>query len=149
VPLFSARTRCEKLPPDFIEKLPASIIKISKDAFKGTHLHDQCVTRHCELFRKYGVVREQYTLDDKGKLVFKEGVETIKRVFREDMEQILEVILPEGVKTIAEGAFGCDQEQKGGCVELAKVSMPATLEEIGDGAFLRCVPAERALRPTT
>jgi hypothetical protein len=81
------------------------------------------------------IERKQYTLDDEGKLVFKEGVETIERVMEEDMEQIREVIIPEGAKTIAESAFGERQRGEGGCSNLAKISLPASLEEVGGRAF--------------
>jgi hypothetical protein len=81
------------------------------------------------------IEREQYTIDDEGKLVFKEGVETIEPVRKEDQRKIKEITIPEGVKAIADHAFGCDGEEKGGCVKLAKVSVPATLEKIGVWAF--------------
>ena len=76
-------------------------------------------------------------LDDEGKATFKEGVETIEGVMEEDMEQILEIIIPEGVKKISKFAFGCDKEQKGGCINLVKVTVPATLEEVGEFAFAK------------
>ncbi|GMI57408.1 hypothetical protein TeGR_g9957 [Tetraparma gracilis] len=117
---------CGKLPSDFIEKLPASITYINESAFEDTPLHDKCVARHMELFRKYGVEREQYTLDGEGKLVVKEGVENVERVMEEDMEQIREVILPEGAKTIAD------------CKELTDIILPEGLLEIGEYAFFEC-----------
>jgi hypothetical protein len=123
--LRSPARRCSSLPPDFIEKLPSSIIKIARDAFKDTPLHDQCAAQN-----------KQYVLDDEGKATFKEGVETIERVMEEDMEQIREVIVPEGAKTIAESAFGADDDEEGGCSNLTKISLPTSLEEIGSMAFL-------------
>ena len=83
------------------------------------------------------IEREQYTLDDDGKLVVKEGVENVERVMEEDMEQIREVIIPEGAKTIAESAFGEDADEEGGCSNLAKISLPTSLEEVGSMAFYR------------
>ena len=124
--LRSPARSCSSLPPDFIEKLPSSIIKIARDAFKDTPLHDQCAAQN-----------KQYVLDDEGKATFKEGVETIERVMEEDMEQILEIIIPEGVKKISKFAFGCDEKQEGGCINLVKVSVPATLEEVGVWAFAK------------
>ena len=81
------------------------------------------------------IEREQYTLDDDGKLVVKEGVENVERVMEEDMEQIREVIIPEGAKTIAESAFSEDAKGKGGRSNLAKISLPTSLEEVGSRAF--------------
>jgi hypothetical protein len=83
------------------------------------------------------IERKQYTLDDEGKLVVREGVENVERVMEEDMEQIREVIIPEGAKTIAEEAFGADAEGGGGCSNLAKISLPTSLEEVGSRAFFR------------
>jgi hypothetical protein len=122
--LLCARTRSEKLPSDFIEKLPASITKIARDAFEDTPLHDQCAAQN-----------KQYVLDDDGKATFKEGVETIERAMEEDMEQIREVIIPEGAKTIAKSAFGADDDNEEGCVNLASISLPTSLEEVGSRAF--------------
>ena len=69
-----------------------------------------------------------YTLDGEGKLVFKEGVETIKKVEKEDRKKIKEVIINEGAKIIGKDAF--DR-----CNELTAVSVPSTVVEIGSGAF--------------
>jgi hypothetical protein len=99
---------------------------MAKDAFKDTLLHDQCVVRNIELFR--GGEREQYTIDDEGKLVFKEGVETIKPVEEDDKDKIKEVVINEGAKVIGKSAF---ME----CGELAAVSVPSTVVEIGSWAF--------------
>ena len=121
--LLRARTRCKKLPSDFIEKLPASVTKIARDAFEDTPLHDQCIARSIELFRA------KYDLDETGTIItFKEGTETIEGVARADKEKVLEVIIPEGVKVLAKKAFE-------GCKLLAAVTLPQTLEEIGDEAF--------------
>ena len=80
-------------------------MQIFEDAFKNTSLHDQCIARHAELFLRYGVEREQYTLDGEGKLVFKEGVETIWRTPDEDVAKIKEVVFNDGAKYIGEHAF--------------------------------------------
>jgi hypothetical protein len=115
--LRSPARSCSSLPPDFIEKLPASITKIARDAFEDTPPHDQCVAW-----------RQQYTLDDEGKLVFKEGVETIKEVKEEDRKKIKEIVINSGAKVIGEKAFWW-------CVELTAVSVPSTVVEIGSQAF--------------
>jgi hypothetical protein len=121
--LLRARTRCKKLPSDFIEKLPASIIKIAVDAFWGTPLHDQCIAKSIEL------VRAKYDLDETGTIVtFKEGTETIEGVARADKKKVVSVIIPEGAKVLAGKALK-------GCKLLAAVTVPHTLEEIGDEAF--------------
>ncbi|GMH79899.1 hypothetical protein TrST_g10343 [Triparma strigata] len=96
---------CKQLPSDLIEKLPVSDMQIAEDAFKNTPLHDQCIARHSELFLKYGVEREQYTIDGEGTLVFKEGVETITRITDADVEKIKEVVFNDGAKVIGEHAF--------------------------------------------
>ena len=75
---------------------------------------------------------KQYTLEGEGKecikLVFKDGVETIKKVEKEDMQKINEVVINEGAKVIGRMAFY-------GCGELTVVSVPSTVVEIGIGAF--------------
>ena len=141
--LLRARTRCSKLPSDFIEKLPASVTKIAEDAFKFTPLHDQCIAKSIEL------VSAKYDLDETGTIItfkevwlfvkvdldetgtivtFKEDVETIEGVARADKEKVVKIIIPEGAKVLAEKAFE-------GCKLLAAVTLPQTLEEIGYGAF--------------
>jgi hypothetical protein len=113
---------CASLPSDFIEKMPSSIIKIAKDAFEGTLLHDQCIARSIELER----TRLGYELDETRTIItFKEGTDTIEGVARADKEKVLEVIIPEGVKVLAKKAFE-------GCKLLAAVTLPQTLEEVGD-----------------
>ena len=72
--------------------------------------------------------KKQFTLDGEGKLVFKEGVETIKQVEEEDQEKIKEVVINEGAKVIGGSAFS-------GCSDLTAVSVPSTVVEIGKGAF--------------
>ena len=72
--------------------------------------------------------KKQYTLDGEGKLVFKEGVETIKQVEEEDREKIKDVIINEGAKVIGGKAFYI-------CTELTAVSVPSTVVEIGMAAF--------------
>ena len=67
-------------------------------------------------------------LDDEGKLVFKEGVETIKPVERDDKKFIKEVVINDGAKVIGGEAFGY-------CEELTTVSMTSTVVEIDWGAF--------------
>ena len=92
----------------------------------GTALESQERAKVC-------IERKQYSLDAYGRATFKEGVETIEQVEREDMEKIKEVIINEGAKVIGEHAFwGRD----GGCDELTAVSVPSTVVEIGRGAFL-------------
>jgi hypothetical protein len=76
------------------------------------------------------IEREQYTLDAVGKLVFKEGVETIEKVEREDYDKIEEMIINEGAKVIGEYAFQW-------CRELTAVSVPSTVVEIRSCAFFR------------
>jgi hypothetical protein len=127
--LLRARTSCEKLSSDFIEKLPATL-KIAEQAFAGTPLHEQGIARHIEHFHKYGVEREQYTLDGVGKLVFKEGVETIERIEGDDKNKIKEVVINEGAKVIGGRAFY-------DCSELTAVSLPSTMVEICSEAFVR------------
>jgi hypothetical protein len=105
--------------------MPSSIIKIARDAFEGTHLHDQCIARSIELER----TRLGYELDETRTIItFKEGTDTIEGVARADKEKVLEVIIPEGVKVLAKKAFE-------GCELLAALTLPRTLEEIGDEAF--------------
>ena len=123
--LLRARTRCKKLPSDFIEKLPASVIKIARDAFEGTLLHDQCIARSIELER----TRLGYELDETRTIItFKEGTDTIEGVARTDKELVVSVVIPEGAKVIAEKAFE-------GCKLLTAVTLPQMLEEIGNEAF--------------
>ena len=119
---LAAVTRCEKLPSDFIEKLPTSIIKIARNAFEDTPLADQCVARHIEL------ARAKYILDKTGNIVtFKPAVTAIELI-EEDRENVVKVIIPEGAMVLAENAFE-------GCKLLAAVTLPETLVEIGDEAF--------------
>ena len=59
---------------------------------------------------------------------FEEGVETIEMQDEEDKKKVVKVIVNDGAITIAESAFD-------DCKELAVVSVPATLEAIGDWAF--------------
>ena len=121
--LLRARTRCSKLPSDFIEKLPASVTKIAEDAFKFTPLHDQCIAKSIEL------VSAKYDLDETGTIItFKEGAETIDGVARADKEKVVEVTILQGAKVLAEKAFE-------GCSQLAALTLPQALEEIGDAAF--------------
>jgi hypothetical protein len=131
--LLRARTRCKKLPSDFIEKLPASITKIARDAFEdtGKPLRDQCIARIIELndCNNDARFRLAYDLDETGTIIaFKEGTDTIEGVARADKEKVAEVIIPEGVKVLAKKAFE-------GCKLLAAVTLPQTLEGIGDEAF--------------
>ncbi|GMI19872.1 hypothetical protein TeGR_g11772 [Tetraparma gracilis] len=117
----------EKLPSDFIEKLPASVTKIARDAFEDTPLHDQCIAKISEL--NDARLRLAYDLDETGTIItFKEGTDTIEGVARADKEKVAEVIIPEGVKVLAKKAFE-------GCKLLAAVTLPQTLEGIGDEAF--------------
>ena len=74
------------------------------------------------------IEREQYTLDGEGKLVFKEGVEKINEVEKEDKKKIKEVIINEGAKVIGGSAFS-------GCSDLTAVSVPSTVVEMGRCAF--------------
>ena len=104
--------------------------KVGAFAFLGTGTAAENQER-----AKVCIEREQYSLDAYGRATFKEGVETIERVMEEDMEQIREVIIPEGAKTIAESAFGADGDYEGGCVNLASISLPTSLEEVGSIAF--------------
>jgi hypothetical protein len=121
---FLSRARsCSSLPLDFIEKLPASVAKIAKDAFEDTPLHDQCIARSIEL------VRAKYDLDETGTIItFKEGTETIEGVARADKKKVVKIIIPEGAKVLAEKAFE-------GCKLLTAVTLPQMLEEIGNEAF--------------
>jgi hypothetical protein len=59
---------------------------------------------------------------------FGEGVETIEIQDEEDKKKVVKVIVNDGAITIAEEAFHR-------CEVLAVVSVPATLETIGDRAF--------------
>ena len=59
---------------------------------------------------------------------FGEGVETIEMQDEEDKKKVVKVIVNDGAITIAEKAFYL-------CKVLAVVSVPATLETIGDSAF--------------
>jgi hypothetical protein len=76
------------------------------------------------------VEREQYTLDDDGKLVFKDGVETMKQVEKEDRKKIKELIISDGAKVI--GKRTCND-----CDKLTAVSVPSSVVEIGSCAFQR------------
>ena len=90
------------------------------DAFEDTLLHDQCVAKSLRL---------AYDLDETGTIItFKEGTEAIEGVARADKEKIMEVIIPEGAKVLADKAFE-------GCKLLAVVTLPQALEEVGDEAF--------------
>jgi FKBP-type peptidyl-prolyl cis-trans isomerase (trigger factor) len=86
------------------------------------------------------IEREQYTLDDEGKLVFKEGVETIEELKDDDYEKVREVIMNDSAKVIGEQAFS-------ECGELTAVSVPSSVVEIGSCAFCRRVTkAQQAKR---
>jgi hypothetical protein len=123
----SRARRCSSLPSDFVEKLPASITKIARDAFKDTPLHDQCIAKISEL--NDARLRLAYDLDETGTIItFKEGTDTIEKVARVDKEKVVEVIIPERAKVLAEKAFE-------GCKLLAAVTLPQTLVEIGNEAF--------------
>ena len=125
--LLRARTRCKKLPSDFIEKLPASITKIARDAFEDMPLHDQCIAKISEL--NDARLRLAYELDETGTIItFKEGTETIEGVARADKEKVVGVVIPEGAKVLGEKAFE-------GCKLLAVVTLPQTLEGVGGRAF--------------
>ena len=88
----------------------------------GTSLESQERAKVC-------IKREQYSLDAYGRATFKEGVETIKEVEEEDRDKIKDVIINEGAKVIGEKAFIC-------CQELTTVSVPSTVVEIRNRAFL-------------
>ena len=130
VALLRARTSCTKLPSDFIDNLPSSIIKISRFAFLNTPLREQGIERSIQLL--------PYTLDNtidsthtsRGKLVFKEGVETIdgSTLAEEDKDCIREVVINDGVKVIGAKAFY-------GCEEISAVYFPRTVVEICSKAF--------------
>ncbi len=62
------------------------------------------------------------------KIIFEEGIETVKIRIARNSEKVKEVILPKTVKTIEEGAFM-------GCVLLEKAALPSTLEIIGPRVF--------------
>ena len=123
----SRARRCSSLPSDFVKKLPASITKIARDAFKDTPLHDQCIAKISEL--NDARLRLAYDLDETGTIItFKEGTETIEGVARADKEKVVGVVIPEGAKVLGEKAFE-------GCKLLAAVTLPQTLVEIGNEAF--------------
>jgi hypothetical protein len=123
--LLRARTRCKKL--HFIEKLPASITKVARDAFEDTPLRNQCVAKISEL--NDARLRLAYELDETGTIItFKEGTETIEGVARADKEKVVGVVIPEGAKVLGENAFE-------DCKLLAAVTLPQTLVEIGNVAF--------------
>jgi hypothetical protein len=125
--LLHYHTRCKKLPSDFIEKLPTSIIKIDRNAFEDTPLHEQGIAKYTELDDAH--LRLAYDLDETGTIVtFKEGTDTIEGVARADKDKIVEVIIPEGAKVLADKAFE-------GFKLLAVVVLPQALEEVGDEAF--------------
>ena len=115
---------CTKLPTDFIDKLPSSIIKISRYAFLDTPLKEQGIERSIELL--------QYTLVNWGdKLVFKKGVEIIEGVEECDKDRVKAVVINDGAKVIGAKAFyGCD--------ELTAVHLPGTVTEICSKAFAGC-----------
>jgi hypothetical protein len=123
--LLCACTRCTKLPSDFIEKLPASIVhkQIARDAFKDTPLHGQCIART-------HVRKEGYSVDAATGTIatFGEGVETIEMQDEEDKKKVVKVIVNNGAITIGKAAFA---EYK----VLAVVSVPGTLETMGNLAF--------------
>ena len=97
------------------------------DAFKDTHLRDQCVAKISEL--NDARLRLAYELDETGTIItFKEGTETIEGVARADKEKVVGVVIPEGAKVLGEKAFE-------GCKLLAAVTLPQTLVEIGNEAF--------------
>ena len=87
----------------------------------GTALESQERAKVC-------IERKQYSLDAYGRATFKEGVETIETVEKEDREKIKDVIINEGAKVIGEGAFSR-------CEELTAVSVPSTVVEIGNSVF--------------
>jgi hypothetical protein len=90
----------------------------------GTGLESQERAKVC-------IEREQYSLDAYGRATFKEGVETIDKVEGgwQDKQKIKDVIINEGAKVIGEDAFH-------DCGELAAVSVPSTVVEIRNRAFL-------------
>ena len=105
--------------------MPSSIIKIARDAFEGTLLHDQCIARSIELER----TRLGYELDETRTIItFKEGTEFIDGVAPADKKKVVKAIIPEGAKVLAWKAFE-------GCKLLAAMTLPETLREIGDEAF--------------
>jgi hypothetical protein len=104
--------------------LPASVIKIARNAFKDTPLHDQCNAKVND-----ARLRLAYNLDESGTIItFKEGTEAIEGVVRPDEEKVVSAIIPEGTKVLAEQAFE-------GCKLLTALTLPQSLEEIGDEAF--------------
>ena len=54
-----------------------------------------------------------------------------------DRDDIVEVVLPEGVKVISANAFE-------NCQRLEKVVFPSTLERIGEEAFVNCTSLKEA-----
>ena len=89
----------------------------------GTALESQERAKVC-------IERKQYSLDAYGRATFKEGVETIKEVEKQDNEKIKDVIINEGAKVIGGSAFSQ-------CYELIAVSVPSTVVNIGSHAFFR------------
>ena len=123
----SRARRCSSLPSAFVEKLPASITKIARDAFEDTPLHDQCIAKISEL--NDARLRLAYDLDETGTIItLKEGTNTIEGVARADKEKVVGVVIPEGAKVLGEKAFE-------GCKLLAVVTLPQTLEGVGGRAF--------------
>ena len=80
------------------------------------------------LFKSGVLCQVPYTLAEDGTVTFKEGAETIEGVVHIDKEKVVSVIIPEGAKVLGEYALG-------GCKLLAAVTLPQTMEEIGDEAF--------------
>ena len=72
----------------------------------------------------FGYKRKQYTIDVKGKLVFRKGIVKIEQVEKDDWPKIKKVVINQGAKVIKRYAL-CS------CVELTAVSLPSTLVKIG------------------
>ena len=75
-------------------------------------------------------MKNNCTLSD-GILTFRDGVTVALVDIIHYLGEVREIILPEGMKTIPDGAFSFFGN-------LSRVSLPESLEEIGEGAFECC-----------
>lgn len=74
--------------------------------------------------------------------VFIDSTTIHKGTFGHSLENIKEIVIPEGITTIEENAFE-------GCSDLATITFPCSLKHIGRNAFADCKNLKTVMLPDT
>lgn len=108
--------------------LGQGIATVGYDAFK-----DCQALSTLAISKNFRELKDPFGLETVKRLILLEGVETVSRelLFSFDNCFVEEIVLPDGVISIADGAFA-------NCSYLRAVNLPASLKTIGDRAFSDC-----------